>query len=103
VMYLGQVVELGPADDVYFRPRHPYTQSLVGANPEADPARERQRPPPAVRGEIPSPVDLGPGCRFAGRCPHVMPVCRERDPAWVETEPGRSVACHLFDPGASRG
>jgi oligopeptide/dipeptide ABC transporter ATP-binding protein len=99
VMYLGQVVELGPADEVFFRPRHPYTQSLVAANPQADPARERMRPPPAVRGEIPSPVSLAPGCRFAGRCPHVMPVCRERDPAWREIEPDRAVACHLFEPG----
>jgi oligopeptide/dipeptide ABC transporter ATP-binding protein len=98
VMYLGQVVELGPADDVFFRPRHPYTQSLVAANPRADPARERMRPPPAVRGEIPSPVNLSSGCRFAGRCPHVMPVCREQDPAWRELEPGHWVACHLFEP-----
>jgi oligopeptide/dipeptide ABC transporter ATP-binding protein len=98
VMYLGRLVELGPADDVYFRPRHPYTQSLLAANPVADPARERQRPRPAARGEIPSPVDVGPGCPFAGRCPHTMAVCRERDPAWLEVAPGQRAACHLYDP-----
>jgi oligopeptide/dipeptide ABC transporter ATP-binding protein len=98
VMYLGRLVELGPADDVYFRPRHPYTQSLIAANPEPDPSRERHRPRPPVRGEIPSPVDLGPGCRFAGRCPYVMPVCRDQDPRWIAAEPARSVACHLYDP-----
>jgi oligopeptide/dipeptide ABC transporter ATP-binding protein len=101
VMYLGRIVELGPADEVYFRPRHPYTQTLIAANPVADPARERGRPRPDVRGEVPSPVELGPGCRFAGRCPHVMPVCRERDPAWVEAAPGQEVACHLHDPAVA--
>jgi oligopeptide/dipeptide ABC transporter ATP-binding protein len=100
VMYLGQLVELGPSDDVYFRPRHPYTQSLVASNPESDPARERQRPRAAARGEIPSPVDLKPGCRFAGRCPFAFEACRERDPVWREIEPGHFAACHLFDERA---
>ena len=103
VMYLGRLVELGRADDVYFRPRHPYTRTLIAANPEADPARERQRGRPAVRGEIPSPVNLAPGCRFAGRCPHVLPVCRERDPAWIDIGDGRAVACHLYDPAVVPG
>jgi oligopeptide/dipeptide ABC transporter ATP-binding protein len=100
VMYLGQLVELGPADDVYFRPRHPYTQSLIAANPEPDPARERQRAPAGPRGEIPSPVDLAAGCRFASRCPFVADVCRAKDPVWREIEPGRCVACHLHDPSS---
>jgi oligopeptide/dipeptide ABC transporter ATP-binding protein len=98
VMYLGQLVELGPADDVYFRPKHPYTQSLIAANPEPDPGRERHRAPASPRGEIPSPVNLAAGCRFAGRCPHVAEVCRGTDPAWREIEPGRFAACHLHDP-----
>ena len=100
VMYLGQLVELGPADDVYFRPKHPYTRSLIASNPQADPERERRRAPAAPRGEIPSPVNLAPGCRFAGRCPFAAEVCRVRDPVWREDEPGRFVACHLFDPAS---
>jgi oligopeptide/dipeptide ABC transporter ATP-binding protein len=98
VMYLGRLVELGPADDVYFRPKHPYTQSLLAANPVADPEVERRRPRPLARGEVPSPVDVGAGCPFAGRCPHTMPVCRERDPAWLAVAPGQRAACHLYDP-----
>jgi oligopeptide/dipeptide ABC transporter ATP-binding protein len=100
VMYLGGLVELGPADDVFFRPLHPYTRSLVASNPVADPRRERNRPRGAPPGEIPSPVDLAPGCRFAGRCPFVAPLCRERDPAWRQIEPGRFGACHLLDPSS---
>jgi oligopeptide/dipeptide ABC transporter ATP-binding protein len=101
VMYLGRLVELGPANDVYFRPRHPYTQSLIAAKPEADPERERRRPYAAPPGEIPSPVNLGPGCRFAGRCPLAADVCLARDPDWLEVEPGRFVACHALDPASS--
>jgi oligopeptide transport system ATP-binding protein len=93
VMYLGRLVELGPADDVYFRPLHPYTQSLVAANPEPDPAKERARAAAPPRGEIPSPVNLAPGCRFAGRCPFVRDACRAADPEWREVEPGRWAAC----------
>ncbi len=100
VMYLGQLVELGTADDVYFRPKHPYTRSLIAAYPEADPERARLRGPAVPRGEIPSPVNLGAGCRFAGRCPFAADVCRTRDPVWREDEPGRFVACHLFDPAS---
>ncbi len=101
VMYLGQLVELGRSDDVYFRPLHPYTQSLVASNPEADPELERHRVPSPPRGEVPSPVNLPAGCRFAGRCPHVMDVCRARDPVWREVEPGRFVSCFLYDGQAA--
>jgi oligopeptide/dipeptide ABC transporter ATP-binding protein len=100
VMYLGSLVELGSADDVFFRPLHPYTRSLIASNPRADPGAERRRPRPAPRGEIPSPVDLAPGCRFAGRCPFAAPPCGDRDPEWREVEPGRFAACHLLDPGS---
>jgi oligopeptide/dipeptide ABC transporter ATP-binding protein len=101
VMYLGRIVELGRADDVYFRPSHPYTRSLVAANPTADYARARRGERPPARGEVPSPVNLPPGCRFAGRCPEVQPVCREVDPALVELGGGRRVACHVREAEAA--
>jgi oligopeptide/dipeptide ABC transporter ATP-binding protein len=101
VMYLGSLVELGPANEVYFRPQHPYTRSLIASNPEADPAKERARSLQVLKGEIPSPVNLKPGCRFAGRCPQAMGICAGVDPAWREIKPGHFVACHLFnDAGA---
>ena len=96
VMYLGKMVELGPSNDVYFNPKHPYTQSLIASNPEADPAKERARARQLLEGEITSPVNPKPGCRFAGRCPKVMDVCRNQDPEWKEVETGRFAACFLY-------
>ncbi len=97
VMYLGALVEIGAADAVYFEPKHPYTELLVGSNPEPDPALERRRAAAAADGEIPSPVNVPPGCRFAGRCPKVMAVCREAVPELIPlADSGRKVACHLF-------
>ncbi|MBU6376432.1 MAG: ATP-binding cassette domain-containing protein [Bdellovibrionales bacterium] len=96
VMYLGSMVELGPANEVYFRPMHPYTQLLIQSNPEADPALERKREHRELKGEIPTPVNVAPGCRFAGRCPSALPQCRSVNPSWKEHRPGHFVACHLF-------
>jgi len=98
VMYLGMLIELGPADDVYFRPKHPYTALLVAANPEPDPISERQRRGTAITGEIPSPVDVPSGCRFAGRCPKVMDICRRETPQLLPLKDAshRLVACHLY-------
>ena len=97
VMYLGSLVELGPSNEVYFRPLHPYTQSLIASNPEADPVQERKREHVVLRGEIPSPVNLKPGCRFAGRCPKATSICQVEDPVWQEVKAGHFVACHLFE------
>ena len=102
VMYLGSLVEVGRANDVFFSPRHPYTEILVGSNPEPDPASERARVSTHIRGEIPSPINIPPGCRFAGRCPKVMDVCREKTPELIPlkedsgSQPDRQVACHLY-------
>ena len=95
VMYLGALVEIGPADDVYFEPLHPDTQILVASNPEPDPRSERERQSTTIKGEIPSPVNVPQGCRFAGRCPQAMAVCRQQTPALREVQ-GRLVACHLY-------
>jgi oligopeptide/dipeptide ABC transporter ATP-binding protein len=104
VMYLGSLVEIGTADDVYFRPQHPYTQILVASNPQADPRTERHRTAIAIKGEIASPINVTAGCRFAARCPKVMDVCRSVTPELRVVADGagrRQVACHLFDDAKS--
>ena len=97
VMYLGKMVELAPANDVYFRPKHPYTQALIAANPEADPLIERNRAAEIPQGEIPSPIHLPDGCRFSGRCPKAFGPCKDIMPKWLEVEKEHFVACHLYD------
>jgi oligopeptide/dipeptide ABC transporter ATP-binding protein len=104
VMYLGSLVEIGAADDVYFRPKHPYTEILVASNPQADPRTERNRRAITIKGEIASPINVHAGCRFAARCPKVMEVCRSVTPELRVVENGgakREVACHLFEPPKS--
>jgi oligopeptide/dipeptide ABC transporter ATP-binding protein len=103
VMYMGSLVELGSADDVYFEPLHPYTQTLIESNPRPDPKAERARSTVPIQGEIASPVNIGPGCRFAKRCPRVMDVCRTVTPQLrtVEGGPERRVACHLYEPAGA--
>ena len=96
VMYLGSLVEIGPANDVFFDPQHPYTQFLVESNPEPDPETERARAHRPIIGEITSPVNVQPGCRFADRCPRVMDHCRTETPTMITTSENRQVACHLF-------
>jgi oligopeptide/dipeptide ABC transporter ATP-binding protein len=99
VMYLGSVVEIGPADQVFFDPKHPYTEILIGSNPEPDPEAERHRASTAIVGEIPSPVNVPEGCRFANRCPKVMDVCRQVTPELIPVQDAdavREVACHLY-------
>lgn len=98
VMYLGKVVEIGTAAQVYDAPQHPYTQALVAANPIPDPAIERQREHRLIQGEVGSPIDPKPGCRFAARCPHAMELCRSVTPELKDFGSGRSrVACHLYE------
>ena len=100
VMYLGSLIELGPADEVFFNPKHPYTQVLIGSNPEPDPKFERSRTSTEIQGEIPSPVNIKPGCRFASRCPKVMDICRKQTPKLQNIATNgkeRLVACYLYE------
>jgi oligopeptide transport system ATP-binding protein len=94
VMYVGKLVELGPKDEVYDHPLHPYTQALLTAVPIPDPAVQRQRKRIVLTGEVPSPAKPPPGCRFSPRCPVAMPRCREQEPAWRDAGGGHWVACH---------
>jgi oligopeptide/dipeptide ABC transporter ATP-binding protein len=96
VMYLGSLVEIGPVNDVYFQPLHPYTRMLVASNPEPDPESERARLSTPITGEIPSPMNVPAGCRFVSRCPQAMDSCRQITPTLKALEEGRLVACHLY-------
>jgi oligopeptide/dipeptide ABC transporter ATP-binding protein len=93
VMYLGQIVERGPADAVALQPRHPYTQALFAAALPID--FESAREEVTLAGEVPSPLAPPAGCRFHPRCPHVMPRCATEEPV-LRPAAGRLVACHLY-------
>jgi oligopeptide/dipeptide ABC transporter ATP-binding protein len=96
VMYLGRIIELGPADVIYANPRHPYTQALLSASPVPNPDEQRRRKRIILQGEVPSPANPPSGCHFHTRCPHVMDVCRTVDPPRITHADGGWVACHLF-------
>ncbi|MBC2836753.1 ABC transporter ATP-binding protein [Paragemmobacter straminiformis] len=96
VMYLGQIAELSPRDDLYARPLHPYAQALLSAVPEPDPVREATRKRIILTGDVPSPANPPAGCNFCTRCPKVFDRCRVEEPRLAEVEAGRFVACHLY-------
>ena len=93
VMYLGQVVETGSAEQMLHPPFHPYTEALLSAVPRIDAAGpERIRLP----GDLPSAIDLPSGCRFHTRCPRLLgDICRTQEPPWQETAPGHRYRCHI--------
>ena len=98
VMYLGQVVELAPREALYHNPLHPYTQALLSAVPEPDPARaQTPRSRIILCGDVPSPANPSKGCNFCTRCAQVMARCKTEAPIFREVTPGRFVACHLYE------
>lgn len=93
VMYLGRLVELAPATDLYRAPRHPYSEALLNAVPVPDPKLRRQAP--RLLGEPPSPVRPPPGCHFHPRCPYARDLCREQRPPLADQGGGHLAACHF--------
>jgi oligopeptide/dipeptide ABC transporter ATP-binding protein len=94
-MYLGKLVEVGDAEDVYERPMHPYTKALFGAIPV--PVVDRTRELKILEGNVPSPVNPPSGCRFHTRCPIAQKMCQETEPTLRQVGSGRQVACHFIE------
>lgn len=95
VMYLGKLVELGPSEELFELPLHPYTQALFGAIPM--PVVDGQRELTLLEGNVPSPVAPPPGCRFHTRCPLAQEICKEIEPEFRQVSSGRYVACHFVE------
>lgn len=94
VMYLGRMVELAEADELYDHPVHPYTNALMSAIPIPDPKKEKERQIIRLKGEVPSPVDVPEGCVFCNRCPIAEEICRRKMPELQEVSKEHFVACH---------
>ena len=100
VMYLGKIVEIAPTDSIFKSPLHPYTQALLQSVPK--PRWSGSTAMVEIKGEVPSPLNPPSGCYFSTRCPHVMPRCRETQPALLDAQPGHKVACFLVSDHADQ-
>ena len=100
VMYLGRIVELAPAEELYRDPRHPYTEALLSAIPKSHPAERRERI--VLSGDVPNPADPPPGCAFHPRCRYARDICRTQTPPLrqVASRPGHVAACHFAEERA---
>lgn len=97
VMYLGKMVEMAESNELYAHPQHPYTQALLSSIPVPDPDETESKKRIVLQGEIPSPIDPPPGCRFKARCKYAKPKCSEVEPIFKDLGNGHFVACHLFE------
>jgi peptide/nickel transport system ATP-binding protein len=100
VMYLGKIVEIGPVDQIYASPKHPYTKALLSAMPSMDPDNRAEAPP--LSGDPPNPINPPSGCRFHTRCPFAEDVCTKRSPmlTLVDRQSGQMAACHMTQEGS---
>ena len=96
VMYLGQLVEVCEAGEIYKNPLHPYTKGLLGSIPIANPKLAKMKEKSSIEGDIPSPIKPPSGCRFHTRCPYAKPACSEAVPQMKDAGNGHMVACHLY-------
>ncbi len=107
VMYLGSLVEVTTNNRLYAKPMHPYTQALISAIPIPDPDKKEEMGRIILEGEVPSPINVPPGCKFAGRCRYCFDRCKKEQPSLQQVEDEHYVACHLYDrpdslPGIKR-
>jgi peptide/nickel transport system ATP-binding protein len=102
VMYLGVLVEVAVADELYTDPLHPYTRALLSAVSITDPHGDQQRKRTVLKGDLPSSMDPPSGCRFRTRCPHTMDICSELVPIMREVKPDHWAACHLYDDSSPK-
>ena len=93
IMYMGRFVEQGATSTIFAQPAHPYTEALLTATPIPDP--DRRRPPPALKGEVPSLLNRPSGCEFHTRCPYAQELCRIERPLPQLRPPGQTVRCHF--------